>query len=149
MSLSSLPITDFGDELTTLVEELQFNMRLHHGVGIAAPQIGNLSSIFLIKDNKHNVIEFINPKIISTDGEIVLNEGCLSAPGIFLPISRAEQVELEYQNIKGEMNRVVAEGLEARTILHELDHLFGKFFFDKVNRQARKSSIAKLKKNLK
>jgi peptide deformylase len=122
-------------------------MRLHGGVGLAAPQIGVLSSVFIIKDNKHNVIEFINPKIISTDGTILLNEGCLSAPKIFLPIPRAESVHLEYQNLQGETKQVVAEGIEARAILHEYDHLQGKFYFDLVNRATRKAAISKLEKS--
>lgn len=127
---------------------MKFNMKLHSGLGLAAPQIGNLSSVFIVKDSKHTIHAFVNPKILETDGAILLQEGCLSAPGIFLPISRPEGVFIEYQDLNGTTQKLAAEGVDARAILHEMDHLQGKFYFDLVNRQARKAAISKLKKNL-
>lgn len=124
-------------------------MNLHNGLGLAANQIGSNLSVFIIKDNKKNIIEFINPKIIKSYGEIILNEGCLSAPGIVLQVKRSEFVEVEYQDLLGESKSIIAEGMEARCLLHEYDHLQGKFYFELVNRATRKAAISKLKKNLK
>jgi peptide deformylase len=88
----------------------------------------------------------INPKIISINGEQVGEEGCLSFPGLFLRISRPNKVVCEYTNLEGRRERVEAEGLLARAILHENDHLDGKLFIDYLPPADREMISGKLKK---
>lgn len=102
----------------------------------------------IIRDAKGTIHEFINPQIVSTDGSVIMNEGCLSAPGIFLTITRPESLQIKFQDRTGESKQVVAEGIEARTILHEMEHLRGDFYFNRVNRVQRKAAEKMLKKSL-
>lgn len=141
------PVTEFGPELSDIIVEMKDIMQKHGGIGLAANQVGLSIQLFIMKDKKGNIHEFINPKIIDTDGMILTEEGCLSTPGIFIPVSRPESVLVEYQDKTGETKRVVAEGLEARVLLHEYDHLQGIVNLSKVNRQIRKSVLSRLKKS--
>jgi peptide deformylase len=140
-------VTIFDHELKQITTSMTEVMLKYNGIGLAAPQIGLSKKIFVMKDHKGNIHEFINPKIVNTDFNIVMREGCLSAPGIYLEISRASAVVLQYQNIDGEDKKIIAEGLEARCIQHELEHLNQDFYFNRVNRSIRKIAISKMKKN--
>jgi len=135
------------DNIEQLIKDMTEVMIKHNGVGLAAPQVGLSKQLFIIKDIKGNIVPFINPKIIETDGQTILNEGCLSFPNIFLPVVRASSVFIEIDSIDLlERRRIMAEGIEARIILHEFQHLKGGTFLNSVNRQLRKSTIAKLRK---
>lgn len=140
------PINKFDDSLHKTLDEMKILMIQSNGIGLAANQVGISKSFFIIKDNKGDIVEFINPKIIDSEGTVNVNEGCLSAPGIYLPVSRPEAILIEYQDRTGEQKRSVAEGIEARVILHEYDHLLGIFYFSKVNRAVRKQALSKLRK---
>jgi len=135
------------DNIEQLIKDMTEVMIKHNGVGLAAPQVGLSKQLFIIKDIKGNIVPFINPKIIETDGQTILNEGCLSFPNIFLPVVRASSVFIEIDSIDLlERRRIMAEGIEARIILHEFQHLKGETFLNSVNRQLRKSTIAKMRK---
>jgi peptide deformylase len=143
------PIVEFNEELHALLDQMKQVMLEHKGVGLSANQVGVHKQVMLMQDNKNNVHELINPVIVDTQGMVSMSEGCLSAPNVYIPVARPEAVLIQYQDRTGEVKKVMAEGLEARVILHEMDHLQGEFYFNRVNRQTRKAAIAKLKKVLK
>lgn len=133
--------------LVSIVDKMSIVMLANNGLGLSANQVGLNICLFIMQDGKRNIHAICNPKLISVDGMVTMDEGCLSAPGIFLSIARPESICIEFQNIEGETKRVIAEGIEARTILHEMEHLEGKFYFDQVNRKLRKEAISKLKRS--
>ncbi|MCL5774466.1 MAG: peptide deformylase [Firmicutes bacterium] len=111
------------DMLETMYESI--------GVGLAGPQIG-ISKRTVVIDIGEGPVKLINPKIISKEGSQIGLEGCLSIPGIYGDVDRAEKVTLKAQNEKGEIIKIEAEGFMARVIQHELDHLDGVLFIDKA-----------------
>lgn len=139
-------VTVFNNDLYYLLDEMMRIMELNKGLGLAANQIGGTVSALLVKDNKEVIYEMINPVLIEANGAIVLREGCLSAPGVFVPIQRAESVLVQYQDRHGEAKNLMAEGMLARAVLHEMEHLSGKGFLDNTNRATRKASLSKIKK---
>lgn len=141
------PISQFDSELHALLDSMKQVMDQYNGLGISANQIGELTTAFLAKDNLGNTQEFINPKIALTEGLVMLNEGCLSAPNVFIPVARPGWVMVDYFDRTGASKSLQATGIFARCILHEMDHLNGEFYFDKVNRAVRKAALSKLRKN--
>ncbi len=111
------------------------------GIGLAAPQVGKNIRIFLMMPDKDNIKVVINPKVISVtksktrQSKAKLMEGCLSLPHYYGPLTRAEKVQLEYQNEKNEKITQEFSGLEAQIILHEVDHLNGILFVDRLLEQ--------------
>lgn len=142
-------ITHFDSSLKEIIAEMKNHMSYHKGLGLTANQVGYGIAVMIVKDKKDVVHEFINPQVIETDGSISMSEGCLSAPSIFLEITRPSSVLLQYQDITGEIKQVMAEGIEARCILHEMEHINGESFMKNVNRTVRKIALSKLKKYLK
>ncbi len=114
------------------------------GIGLAAPQIGLTKRVFVGEVDNRRVI-LVNPRIIYKEGEESMEEGCLSLPKIFLPVKRAYYVEVEGQDEKGKSIIVKAEGLLARVIQHEFDHLEGVLIID----YTKPSKRVKLEKDLK
>ena len=103
------------------------------GVGLAAPQVGVLRRVVVI-DIGEGVIELINPELIETEGEQIGPEGCLSVPGVTGEVERPLKVKVKALNRKGEEFIIEGEGLLARALCHEIDHLDGIIFTDKVIR---------------
>ena len=126
-----LPITTFDRKLRLLLNNMADTMYKADGVGLAAPQIG-LSIAVVVIDVGEGIIELINPKIIEREGTIEDTEGCLSVPGIYGTVERSARVVAEYQNRFGKKHTIEGTGLLARAIQHELDHLDGILFTDKV-----------------
>lgn len=122
-----------NDKIITLLKDMADTMYNANGVGLAGPQVGILKRVVVI-DVGEGLIELINPKIISQSGEQIEIEGCLSLPNVFGEVKRPEKVKVEALNPKGE--RVVIEGkdLLAVALCHEIDHLDGILFKDKVIR---------------
>ncbi len=128
--------------LTEVLNSMWETMYNAQGVGLAAPQIGLSKRIFIInteqtleEEEKEEGIKqaFINPIKLSEDGEVwTYEEGCLSIPNIRGDVDRQEKVRLRYQNEKGEIKEELFEGINARVILHEYDHLEGILFVDKI-----------------
>lgn len=140
------PVLEFDARLGIIFDEMTRIMNLHKGVGLAANQIGEYWRMVVIKSTKGEIYEMANPIIIETEGTVSMSEGCLSAPDIYLDIVRPASVMIQYQDRHGEVKKAMAEGIEARAILHEIDHLEGIFYFSKVNRERRKIAISKLRK---
>lgn len=145
-----VPVTAFDEELKKFAEKMFSIMNSANGVGLAAPQVGDTRRMFIIdlsgQDFDAEPTVFVNPVIESAEGEQVGEEGCLSFPGLFLKISRAEKVIVKFQNLKGEHYRVEAMGLASRAILHESDHLDGVLFIDRISSIDRDMLAGKLKK---
>lgn len=139
-------VTEFNSDLDQLIQEMKVIMEVNNGIGLSANQIGHSKSVIIVRDNKGIIHEMVNPVLIESEGEVTLKEGCLSSPGIFLPIKRAENVLIQYQDKTGENKRIMAEGMEARCLLHELEHLKGESFLDHTNRATRKSALSQIKK---
>ena len=103
------------------------------GLGLAGPQVGISKNIFVAQTTDGPRI-FINPEIIKKSKETeTMEEGCLSLPGVWLNIKRAKAAELEYLDAEGKISKIKAEGLFARILQHEIDHLKGILIIDKVN----------------
>jgi len=130
-------------EIKKLIDDMIETMKKNDGVGLAAPQVGELKRIIAVHLVKERTSEekveveprvFINPKIVKKSKEDELEEeGCLSFPGLWLKIKRAKEVEVEALNEKGEKIHLKAQGLPARILQHEIDHLDGILFVDRIN----------------
>ena len=125
-------IKEIDDEIKKLGLEMTEIMITNQGIGLAAPQIGELKRIIVIKTERGAQV-FINPEIIKKSKEMeIMEEGCLSFPGLFLKIKRAKEIEVNAFNLKGKEFQLKAEGLLARVIQHEIDHLDGILFVDQA-----------------
>jgi peptide deformylase len=138
------PVTEFGHELHMYLDQMPALMESENGMGLAANQVGIIKRFFIMKDKKGNLVEFINPEIIDKDGNQQINEGCLSAPGVTVQVPRSQSITVKAQNRNGEEFIIMAVDLEAVCIQHEIDHLNGVFFLEKVNRQQRRAALSKL-----
>ena len=117
-------------EIRKLIAHMKRVMTENRGVGLAAPQIGISSRVIVVQIPK-KILGFINPKIVRKSAEkSVGEEGCLSVPGIFIPIKRSVAVEVECETSEGERVRIRAKGLVARIFQHEIDHIEGKLIVD-------------------
>ena len=125
----SLPVGKIDRKLRRLLDDMAETMKKHDGVGLAAPQVGKLIRAVVI-DVGEGRYELINPVITEREGTAVDSEGCLSVPDIFGEVERAEKVTVEYTNRWGKQQRLAADGLLARCIQHEVDHLEGRLFID-------------------
>ena len=119
-------------EIKKLIKEMKKIMIQNKGVGLAANQIGKNLSLFIAYDNK-KFYTFINPEIVKFFGkEKVMEEGCLSIPGLWGQIKRHEGVVVSYQDLFGKKKKLKAKGFLAQIIQHEIDHLNGILFIDKA-----------------
>ncbi len=128
-------LTEINRETYQRVAEMLELMYQAHGIGLAAPQVGWSVRLFIIDANGSSAEEkvFINPTIIEETGEVNKEEGCLSFPGILSKVTRAQKIKAHAYNLKGQKIEVEAEGLDARAWQHELDHLNGCLFIDKMS----------------
>ncbi len=164
------PIVKFGDpvlekkaqrveefdapELHQLIEDMFESMQAAKGVGLAAPQIGISRSIAVIdttvsEEEQGQRLVLINPEVIRREGKQVSEEGCLSVPGFAEPVRRSLRVTVRAQNVKGETFEVTGEGLLARALEHETDHLYGQLYLTHLSplkRDLIKRRIRKLQK---
>ncbi|HDQ93666.1 MAG TPA: peptide deformylase [Synergistetes bacterium] len=138
-------VVDFDDSLLSLVEDMWETMAQYDGVGLAAPQIGLGIQVAVVgwKDRK---IVLVNPEVIEAEGEAVQEEGCLSAPGIFEKVTRPCRVVVIAQDEKGVSQRIEESGFLARAIMHEIDHLQGHLFFDRLSPLKRRFLKRKIQK---
>jgi peptide deformylase len=121
-----------GSETDKLIEEMKKILQENEGVGLAAPQIG-VSQRVIVVDTGKEIYPFLNPKILKVSEEkITTKEGCLSLKGIWLDVLRFKKVKVEAENQEGEKILFDAEGIPAVIFQHEIDHLNGKLFIDRV-----------------
>lgn len=126
------PVVHFDEALQTLIEDMFETMYAARGVGLAAPQIGvSLRlSVIDVEGEKKNQLVIINPEIITAEGKKEFEEGCLSVPGAYDTVIRAEKVTVSALDRTGKPFEIEAEGLLAECLQHEIDHLNGKLFVD-------------------
>ena len=121
------------DKIREILDDMVETMHQFNGVGLAGPQIGLLKRLIVIDlYDDEGPIKLINPKMIKQEGEQEVEEGCLSFPNQFAKIIRPAKVTIEALNENGEKIKIKAEGLLAQAISHELDHLDGILFIDKI-----------------
>jgi peptide deformylase len=146
-------VTVFDARLKKLTDEMFESMYAAQGIGLAAPQIAISQRITVIdvsfKKNPEERIVLINPEIIAREGKQVEEEGCLSLPEIREKVSRAAKVKVRAQDVKGEWFEIEGEELLARAFQHEIDHLDGVLFIDRLSRLKRDLVIRKIKKLIK
>ena len=140
----SIKIRNFGASIEDLVTDMLDTMRSADGLGLAAPQIGVPLRLIVIEtqpadDDEGNATEpsalyvYCNPEIVESSGEEEADEGCLSVPGYVGAVTRATSVTVKGQDARGRKVRTKAEGLLARAFQHEIDHLNGTLFIDRVD----------------
>ncbi len=135
LRMNAQPIQDFADDLRRLVRDLLDTMYANDGIGLAAPQIGRDVQVFIANPSQRRGRELIvvNPVLESAEGKAGVVEGCLSVPDIWGPVRRGTTVHLPGQDLSGKSVEVEAEGLLAITLQHELDHLQGRLFIDRLS----------------
>jgi peptide deformylase len=145
------PVTEFGPELSRLVDDMFETMYAAPGIGLAASQIDVHKRIIVIDVSKDRTepLVFINPEILARDGEANTEEGCLSVPGIFDEVKRAGRVRVRAQDRNGEVFEKDYDDILAVCIQHEMDHLEGKLFVDYLSDLKRERIRKKLDKERK
>ena len=130
----SKPVDKFDLRLRILLKDMADTMYKANGVGLAAPQVGILRRVVVV-DVGDGLIEMVNPRILHTEGEQTGTEGCLSVPGRCGVVTRPNVVTVEYEDAKGDTYEATAEGFLARAFCHEIDHLDGIVYVDKMERE--------------
>ena len=129
------PVTRFDDDLRRLAADMAETMYEAPGIGLAATQVDVHQRLVVIdvSEDKSELRAFVNPRLVACAGSQTGEEGCLSVPGIFDKVERAERVTVNYQDLDGNEQVLEAEGLLAVCIQHEIDHLDGKVFVDHLS----------------
>lgn len=128
------PVTLVTPEVWQLAEDMIETMYDEVGIGLAAPQVGVSLRLVVVGDETgQGVLTLVNPVITDQAGQATAEEGCLSIPGIFAPVTRAEWVRVEATDLEGRPLRLEGRGLRARVFQHELDHLDGVLFVDRLD----------------
>lgn len=131
----SRPITEFNDRLFELLDDMKETMYNSGGVGLAGVQVGALRRVVVmdVSEDRNDYIELINPEITEVQGEQTGVEGCLSLPGLCGTVTRPNVVKVKAQNREGKWCLYKGEGLKARCFCHEIDHLDGVLYKDKLD----------------
>ena len=160
LKLISKEVESFNGALHDLLDDMYETMRASNGVGLAAIQVGvDLRALIInipLEDTdaehdqpKENTLEMINPVIIEKDGNEKFQEGCLSIPGIYEEVERAKHVKVEYFDKDGNKHTIEDDNFLAIAIQHEMDHLDGKVFIEKLSYMKRKKFEKEWKRRLK
>ncbi len=136
------------EEVRRLIDDMAETMYAHRGVGLAAVQIGVHQRVITI-DVGEGLLALINPEVLERSGETQMEEGCLCLPGVIVEVDRSERVTVRGLNEYGEEVTMPAEGLLARALQHEIEHLDGILIVDKVSRLKRELLTGKLRKEAK
>jgi peptide deformylase len=144
-------ISEINEPIKNLVCDMLETMYLASGIGLAAPQVGVSLRLCIvdIDPQQRSKIVLINPEIISGEEKLFIKEGCLSFPGIFENVRRFDRILVKYTDLKGEKYEITAQGLVAKAVQHEVDHLDAKLFIDYLPEWKRKYIEKKIKKEKK
>ena len=126
-------VSRIDQSIAKLVEDMVETMRDAPGVGLAAPQIGVPLQVAVVETEPDQVHVLVNPEIVKLDGEHLLDEGCLSVPGYWAQVRRAERVTVKARDLKGKEIRLTGEGLFGQALQHEIDHLNGLVYVDRLD----------------
>ena len=147
-------VKEFDSELERFAEDMIETMTTNIGVGLAAPQVGDLRSLIIIdvsseEEDEENMepLILVNPDIIELSGNCVIEEGCLSIPEVRVEVERPEEIRVIYKDVKGNKEDLKCDGILARVIQHEVDHLRGRLMVDylsSVKRDLLKSKLQKI-----
>jgi peptide deformylase len=138
----SIVVPELNGAVHTLIEQMFEAMRANKGIGLAAVQVGNLFRLFVTEVAEDKPRVFVNPEILETSLEQAsYEEGCLSIPGIEAEVVRSERVRVQAWNEKGRPFTLEAEGLLARVVQHEYDHLNGVLFIDRIDPKKRERLV--------
>jgi len=140
----AVPVESVDDRLNTLIDDMFETMYAAPGIGLAATQVDVHRRVLVVdvSTDKTEPNAFINPRILEMDGETITEEGCLSVPGYYEEVKRAEHIRVRFVDRKGQEEELEAEGLLAVCIQHEIDHLDGKLFVDYIS-EAKRQRIRK------
>jgi len=142
-------VGELDESVSGLVERMTMLMEEARGVGLAAPQLGILRRVLIYRTAEEEpIVALVNPRLVSASDEVeTADEGCLSlgAASVIVPVERSIAVAVEAQTPEGESLRVEAEGLQARVIQHELDHLDGVLTIDRTTPEQRRAALAQLR----
>jgi peptide deformylase len=138
------------DQVRTLIKDMAETMYAAPGIGLAATQVDVHRRIIVIdiSDTRDQLRTFINPEILEASGEAESEEGCLSVPGIYEKVVRAQAVTVRALDAEGQAFTMEVEGLLAVCIQHEMDHLVGKVFVERLSRLKQQRILSKLKKQI-
>jgi peptide deformylase len=140
-------ISHVTPELRKTIADMVETMYDEAGIGLAAPQVGvSLRLLVVGHDDKREPRALINPAIVDRGGQVTAEEGCLSIPGVFAQITRAEWVDVEATDVDGQPVKIHGRGLLARVLQHEIDHLDGMLFIDHLDPVARDRIKRRIKK---
>jgi len=149
LRLKAKQVTDFGDHWLELIDDMYDTCESDDGAGLAAPQIGlsiQMAVIYLRREDNETIkLAVFNPEFFDPEGDEQFEEGCLSIPGIRENVNRPERIKLKYQDYLGEEHIIQSDGLLARVLQHELDHLNGVLFIDHISSVRRLMLKSKLK----
>jgi len=142
------PVVVVDDRIRQLINDMAETMYAAPGIGLAATQVDVHERVLIIdvSEARDRLQAFINPAILETSGEAETEEGCLSVPGVFEKVSRAERVKVRALNPQGEPFTIDADGLLAVCLQHEIDHLDGKVFVEYLSRLKQHRIVSRLKK---
>jgi peptide deformylase len=142
------PVAEVDDRIRTLVADMIETMYAAKGIGLAATQVDVHERVVVIdlSEERNSPLALINPVITHKNGETTYEEGCLSVPGIYDEVTRAETVTVEYLDTDGKPQKLDADGLLAICIQHELDHLLGKLFVEYLSPLKQQRIKTKMKK---
>jgi peptide deformylase len=140
------PVTDFGPALRTLFDDMVETMVAAPGVGLAGPQVGVSSRLFVFDDGETGPMFMANPELSEGVGELLEDEGCLSIPGPFHPTPRFARIRCRGHDVHGKPYDMVGDGLLARIFQHETDHLDGMLYIDRLDDEGRRDVMAQLRR---
>ena len=140
-------VAEVTPEIRAIIADMTETMYDEVGIGLAAPQVGIPKRLIVIADEEGRGVQaLLNPAIVDRGGEMTGEEGCLSIPGVFAPVTRAAWVKVEARSVDGKPLTINARGLRARVLQHEIDHLDGVLFIDRDDPMVRDRIKRKIKK---
>jgi peptide deformylase len=141
------PVESVTAEIRRLVDDMIDTMYDEVGIGLAAPQVGTSLRLLVVGDEEGRGVQaLVNPVISESGGTVTAEEGCLSLPGVFAQVTRAQWVTLDAQDLEGRPVSIAARGLRARVFQHEIDHLDGVLFIDRLDPVTRDRIKRRIKK---
>jgi len=141
------PVGEVTPEVRATIADMTETMYDEVGIGLAAPQVGVSLRLIVVADEEGRGVQaLLNPAIVDRGGEATGEEGCLSIPGVFAPVTRSAWVKVEAQDVNGGPLAIRATGLRARVLQHEIDHLDGVLFIDRLDPVTRDRIKRKIKK---
>lgn len=150
LSKPTREVTEFDETLHRFLDDMAETMYAAEGVGLAANQVDDLRRVTVIdtagQDEPSQLLELINPRVVDKEGTITWQEGCLSFPELYFDVKRADHVKVEYQDRNGETQTIEADELLAVALQHEIDHLDGVVFIDRIGMLDRRLMLRKYNK---